>query len=283
MLVIKTKCIIEAMNDALNDADFEKFRKTIYDESGITFSATNRPILDSRIKEILREKKIGTAAEYYSLILKDHEEMKKMLDSVTTNLTRFFRNQPHFDAFEKYVIPHVLEEKRKTGDKTIRVWSAGCSTGEEPYTIAMILKRILPLGYNFSVTASDISLKSLMVAQQGFYAENKVDGVPPDYLSQFFTKKEKGYQINKEIMDSVKFDYHNLKNDSGMRNIDVVFCRNVMIYFDEPAQLVVLDRFWNSMAKHSYLFIGHSESLFGMRTKFEFLKTDWACLYQKNS
>lgn len=283
LLVIKTKCIIEAMNDALNDADFEKFRKTIYDESGITFSATNRPILDSRIKEILREKKIGTAAEYYSLILKDHEEMKKMLDSVTTNLTRFFRNQPHFDAFEKYVIPHVLEEKRKTGDKTIRVWSAGCSTGEEPYTIAMILKRILPLGYNFSVTASDISLKSLMVAQQGFYAENKVDGVPPDYLSQFFTKKEKGYQINKEIMDSVKFDYHNLKNDSGMRNIDVVFCRNVMIYFDEPAQLVVLDRFWNSMAKHSYLFIGHSESLFGMRTKFEFLKTDWACLYQKNS
>ena len=283
MLVIKTQCIIEAMNDALNDADFEKFRKTIYDESGITFSATNRPILDSRIKEILREKKIGTAAEYYSLILKDHEEMKKMLDSVTTNLTRFFRNQPHFDAFEKYVIPHVLEEKRKTGDKTIRVWSAGCSTGEEPYTIAMILKRILPLGYNFSVTASDISLKSLMVAQQGFYAENKVDGVPPDYLSQFFTKKEKGYQINKEIMDSVKFDYHNLKNDSGMRNIDVVFCRNVMIYFDEPAQLVVLDRFWNSMAKHSYLFIGHSESLFGMRTKFEFLKTDWACLYQKNS
>lgn len=271
------------MNDALNDADFEKFRKTIYDESGITFSATNRPILDSRIKEILREKKIGTAAEYYSLILKDHEEMKKMLDSVTTNLTRFFRNQPHFDAFEKYVIPHVLEEKRKTGDKTIRVWSAGCSTGEEPYTIAMILKRILPIGYNFSVTASDISLKSLMVAQQGFYAENKVDGVPPDYLSQFFTKKEKGYQINKEIMDSVKFDYHNLKNDSGMRNIDVVFCRNVMIYFDEPAQLVVLDRFWNSMAKHSYLFIGHSESLFGMRTKFEFLKTDWACLYQKNS
>jgi len=270
------------MNDALNDADFEKFRKTIYDESGITFSATNRPILDSRIKEILREKKIATAAEYYALILKDHEEMKRMLDSVTTNLTRFFRNQPHFDAFEKYVIPHVLEEKRKTGDKTIRVWSAGCSTGEEPYTIAMILKRILPLGYNFTVMASDISLKSLMVAQQGFYAENKVDGVPPDYLAQFFTKKEKGYQINKEIMDSVKFDYHNLKNDSGMRNIDVVFCRNVMIYFDEPAQLVVLDRFWNSMANHSYLFIGHSESLFGMNTKFEFLKTDWACLYQKN-
>ena len=270
------------MLDTLNDADFERFRKTIYDESGITFSATNRPILDSRIKEILREKKIESVDEYYNLIMSDHEEMKKMLDSVTTNLTRFFRNQPHFDALEKYVIPHVLEEKKKTGDNTVRVWSAGCSTGEEPYTIAMILKRILPLGYKFQVTASDISLKSLMVGQSGFYADNKIDGIPPDYLQQYFTKSAGGYQVNKEIMDCVKFDYHNLKNDSGMRNLDVIFCRNVMIYFDEPAQLVVLNRFWNSMASHSYLFIGHSESLFGMDTKFEFLKTDWACLYQKN-
>lgn len=271
-----------SMLDTLNDADFERFRKTIYDESGITFSATNRPILDSRIKEILREKKLDSVDDYYKLITSDHEEMKRMLDAVTTNLTRFFRNQPHFDALEKYVIPHVLEEKKKSGDKTVRVWSAGCSTGEEPYTIAMLLKRILPVGYDFQVTASDISLKSLMVGQSGFYADNKVDGIPPDYLSQYFTKSAGGYQVNKEIMSKVKFDYHNLKNDSGMRNLDVIFCRNVMIYFDEPAQLVVLNRFWNSMASHSYLFIGHSESLFGMDTKFEFLKTDWACLYQKN-
>ena len=271
-----------SMLDTLNDADFERFRKTIYDESGITFSATNRPILDSRIKEILREKKLDSVDDYYKLITSDHEEMKRMLDAVTTNLTRFFRNQPHFDALEKYVIPHVLEEKKKTGDKTVRVWSAGCSTGEEPYTIAMLLKRILPVGYDFQVTASDISLKSLMVGQSGFYADNKVDGIPPDYLSQYFTKSAGGYQVNKEIMSKVKFDYHNLKNDSGMRNLDVIFCRNVMIYFDELAQLVVLNRLWNSMASHSYLFIGHSESLFGMDTKFEFLKTDWACLYQKN-
>lgn len=271
------------MTDILNDADFDRFRKVIYKECGITFSGTNRPILDSRIKEILREKKIATVDEYYNLILSDHEEMKRMLDSITTNLTRFFRNQPHFDAFINYVIPHVLEEKKKTGDRTVRVWSAGCSTGEEPYTIAMILKKILPPGYSFSVTASDISLKSLMVGQSGFYADNKIDGVPADYLSAFFTKVNGGYQISKEIMEHVKFDYHNLQHESGMKNLDVVFCRNVMIYFDEAAQLVVLNNFWNAMAQHSYLFIGHSESLFGMKTKFEFLKTDWACLYQKNS
>ncbi|MDE5897930.1 MAG: protein-glutamate O-methyltransferase CheR [Treponemataceae bacterium] len=266
----------------LSDIDFERFRKIIYDESGITFSSTNRPVLDSRIKEILREKKLATAADYFKVITTDHEEMKRMLDSVTTNLTRFFRNQPHFDALIHYVIPHVLEEKRKTGDRTVRIWSAGCSTGEEPYTIAMIMKKILPPGYLFSIMASDISLKSLMVAQRGFYSDSKVVGIPPDYLSKCFTKVEGGYQVNRDIMSCIKFDYHNLQHDAGARNLDVIFCRNVMIYFDEPAQMVVLDRFWNSMAAHSYLFIGHSESLFGMKTRFEFLKTDWACLYQKN-
>lgn len=271
------------MIEVLNDADYEKFRKVIYDESGITFSATNRSILDSRIKELLRQKNLATPAEYLSLVLKNPDEMKHMLDSVTTNLTRFFRNQPHFDALINHVVPAVLEQKRKSGfDRTIKIWSAGCSTGEEPYTIAMIMKEILPMGFNFQITASDISLKSLMVGQQGFYANNKVDGIPQNYLDKYFTKVEGGYQVKKEIQDTIRFDYHNLKNDSGARNLDIVFCRNVLIYFDEPAQLAVINRFWDAMASQSYLFIGHSESLFGMNTQFEFLKTQWACLYKKN-
>lgn len=271
------------MLDVLNDIDYEKFRKVIYDECGITFSTTNRSILDSRIKELLRKKNIETPAEYLALVLKNPEEMKLMLDSVTTNLTRFFRNQPHFDAFSKYVIPAIVEQKKSTGgDRTVRVWSAGCSTGEEPYTIAMVLKETLPPGFNFKVTASDISLKSLMVGQQGFYADSKVDGIPPAYLDKYFTKVDGGYQVKKEIQDTIHFDYHNLMNDSGTRNLDVVFCRNVLIYFDEAAQLSVINRFWDSMAAQSYLFIGHSESLFGMKTQFEFLKTEWACLYKKN-
>ncbi len=269
------------MIDVLSDSDFEKFRKLIYDESGITFSATNRSILDSRIKELLHKKSLVTPMDYYKIITSDREEMKLMLDAVTTNLTRFFRNQPHFDAFVNYVIPHVMELKKNSLDKTIRIWSAGCSTGEEPFTIAMLMKEICKPPYSFQITASDISLKSLMVGQQGFYGNNKVDGIPPQYLSKYFTQVEGGYQIKKEILDTVRFDYHNLKNDSGARNLDVVFCRNVLIYFDEPAQKAVIDRFYNSMASQSYLFIGHSESLFGMKTNFEFLKTDWACLYQK--
>ena len=267
--------------DLLTDQEFQLFKQKIYDESGITFSETNRSILDSRLKEKIREKNLTAVMDYYNLINSDKEELKLLLDAVTTNLTRFFRNQAHFDALINYVIPHIIEEKRKKGETIIRIWSAGCSTGEEPYTIAMILKEILPPPFTFQVTASDISLKCLMTAQQGFYADSRVDGVPPEYLKKYFTKVDGGYQVNSDLMKTIKFDYHNLQHDSGQRNLDVVFCRNVLIYFDEPAQLTVINRFWDSMAPHSYLYIGHSESLFGMDTKFEFLKTDWACLYEK--
>ncbi len=270
------------MLEILNDQDYEKFRKVIYDQCGITFSATNRSILDSRIKDLLRKKNIATPGEYLDIVLKNSEEMKLMLDSVTTNLTRFFRNQPHFDAFTNYVIPAVIEQKKKTGDRMIRIWSAGCSTGEEPYTIAMIMKEICPPEFNFQITASDISLKSIMTAKQGFYNEARVDGVPEDYLSKYFTKVEGGYQIKEDIKKTITFDYHNLKNDSGARNLDVVFCRNVLIYFDEPAQLAVINHFYDSMGPYSFLYIGHSESLFGMKTNFEFIKTEWACFYGKN-
>lgn len=271
------------MPDFLSDAEFDQYRKLIYDESGITFSSTNRAILESRMKERLREKQMSHVSEYYALLIKDKEELKLMLDSVTTNLTRFFRNQPHFDALINYVIPEILKIKKERSDTKIRVWSAGCSTGEEPYTLAMILKDKLPSGYTAEIVASDLSLKSLLVGKSGFYPEGRITGIPENYLSRFFENKNNGYQIKDELMKMIRFDYHNLKNDSGQRNIDILFCRNVLIYFDEAAQKAVIDRFWDAMSTKSFLFIGHSESLFGMKTKFEFLKTDWACLYQKNS
>jgi chemotaxis protein methyltransferase CheR len=270
------------MSDFLGDADFELYRKLIYDESGITFSATNRSILESRLKERLREKKMESLREYYSLLLKDKEELKTLLDSVTTNLTRFFRNQAHFDAVEKHVVPELLK-MRSGGERKLRFWSAGCSTGEEPYTIAMLLKEILPAGWGLEVVASDISLKCLMVGKEAFYADARVQGIPENYLARHFDRKPGGWQLKDDLKKLVRFDYHNLKNDSGLRNLDVVFCRNVLIYFDEAAQKATIERFWEAMAPKSFLFIGHSESLFGMNTKFEFVKTDWATLYRKNT
>jgi chemotaxis protein methyltransferase CheR len=264
----------------LSDADFDRYRELIYAESGITFTPTNRSILESRLKEQLREKGIISVAAYIEKIKSDKEELKGFLDSITTNLTRFFRNQAHFDALEKFIIPEVINIKKNPC--TIRIWSAGCSTGEEPYTIAMLLSEILPPPWNFDILASDISLKCLMTAKEGFYADNRIVGVPDNYLVKYFDKVDGGYKVKPTLQSKIRFDYHNLKNDSGHRGLDVVFCRNVIIYFDEQAQTAVMRRFWDSMAAKSFLFIGHSESLFGMDTKFEFLKTEWATLYRKN-
>jgi chemotaxis protein methyltransferase CheR len=271
------------MSDFLPDAEFELYRKLIYDESGIHFSSTNRSILESRLRERLRDKKMDSLRAYYDLIVKNKDELKTLLDSVTTNLTRFFRNQAHFDALEKYVVPELIRLRGNSPDRKLRFWSAGCSTGEEPYTIALLLKEILPPGWGLEIVASDISLKSLMVGKEGFYPDSRVGGIPELYLPKYFERKPNGWQVREEIKKLVRFDYHNLKNDSGLRNMDVVFCRNVLIYFDEAAQKATVERFYDAMGPKSFLFIGHSESLFGMNTRFEFVKTDWACFYKKDT
>ncbi|MDR3247932.1 MAG: protein-glutamate O-methyltransferase CheR, partial [Treponema sp.] len=254
-----------------SDADFEQYKALIYKESGITFTTTNRSILESRLKEQLRILGIDSVKTYFSKISTNKEELKSFLDSITTNLTRFFRNQPHFDALEHHVIPELIKIKQGSGNNTIKIWSAGCSTGEEPYTIAMLLSEILPPPWKFEILASDISLKCLMTAKEGFYADSRIVGVPENYIKKYFDKVDGGYKVHADIMSKIRFDYHNLANDSGQRNLDLVFCRNVIIYFDEAAQTGVINRFWDSMANKSFLFIGHSESLFGMKTKFEFV------------
>jgi chemotaxis protein methyltransferase CheR len=264
-----------------SDADFEQYRTLIYNESGIHFTPTNRSILESRLKERLREKNIDSVRTYYAQITGNKEELKAFLDSITTNLTRFFRNQGHFDALEHFVVPELLKIKAGSGSNTLKIWSAGCSTGEEPYTIAMLLSDILPPAWKYEIIASDISLKCLMTAKEGFYADSRITGIPDAMLKKYFDKVDGGYKVHPDIMSRIRFDYHNLKNDSGQRGFDIVFCRNVIIYFDEAAQNAVINRFWDSMASKSFLFIGHSESLFGMNTKFEFVKTEWATLYRK--
>jgi chemotaxis protein methyltransferase CheR len=121
-----------------------------------------------------------------------------------------------------------------------------------------------------------------MTGKECFYADWRIAGIPDNYLKKYFDRVEGGYKVHQDIMSRIRFDYHNL-NDSGLRNLDIVFCRNVIIYFDETAQINVMNHFWDSMAAKSFLFIGHSESLFGMDTQFEFVKTQWATFYRKFS
>jgi chemotaxis protein methyltransferase CheR len=269
------------MSTFLSDGLFQKYRDMIYAQSGIHFSESNRSILESRLRERLKLVQLEKVEDYLVLIQRDPEEVKVFLDSITTNLTRFFRNQAHYDTLINHVLPDIVAYKRKKGLKKITSWSAGCSTGEEPYTNAMVFKEHLPPDFDFEIVASDLSLKSLMKAKDGFYLSTRITDIPPEYLTKYMDKKEDGYVVKEELRKRIRFDYHNLKFDSGLRNLDIIFCRNVLIYFDEMAQKNVVNKFYDAMTDHSFLFIGHSESLFGMETKFQFIKTDWACIYGK--
>lgn len=269
------------MANYLSDQDFELFSNVIYKQSGIHFSSSNRTVLESRLRERLRASKVSTVKEYYELIISSDEEMRNFLDAVTTNLTRFFRNTAHFQAFENDILPNLTEYKVRKNCGHIRIWSAGCSTGEEPYSIAIILKEKVDPHFKLEVIGSDLSLKSLMTAKEGYYPDSKIEGIPAQYLNKYFEKKRDGYQIRDGLKSLVRLDYHNLKHDSSLKDVDVVFCRNVLIYFDNIAQKEVVEKFWCAMSVHSFLFIGHSESLFGMDTKFEFTKNEWSCYYRK--
>lgn len=261
---------------------FLRFKELIYQSSGICFSDVNKVVLESRLSEIMRERKFPSLHAYYELVTQNEDELKKLLDAVTTNLTRFFRNIAHFDTLKNYAIPQILKYKETTGDKTFKFWSAGCSTGEECYSVAIYLKEFLPKDYKIKIVGSDISLTSLLTAQQGRYKKDKVKDVPPEYLEKYFTLDGDYYSVNNELKSLIQFDYHNLKYRPLLLNNDVVFCRNVLIYFDEAAQESVCNLIWETMAPFSFFFIGHSESLFGMNTSFTMKKTDWAFIYQKN-
>lgn len=265
----------------LTDEEFRKFKILIYNESGIHFSNINRPILESRIRERLKITELEKPLDYYNKVLSDKKETITLLDSVTTNLTRFFRNESHFNALKQEVFPEII--KRKTDDKKIKIWSAGCSTGEEAYSVGIALLEVLKDNYswNIDILASDISLKSLMVAKKGYYPKERVDSVDNILIEKYFDKVDNGYQIKDFMKDLIRFDYHNLKFDNGERNIDVVFCRNVLIYFDRKAQIETVNKFSLVLNDEGYLFIGHSESLFGMDTDFKFHKINNACVYRK--
>jgi chemotaxis protein methyltransferase CheR len=271
------------MIEHFDDYYINLFSTLIYNQSGIHFSKNNRSILENRLRERLKTMGIDDIRTYYEIIIKDPEEMKVLLDSVTTNLTRFFRNTGHFQTLEHYIIPNLVAYKKEKGSNRLKVWSAGCASGEEPYSIAMVLKEHLPLHFSVEIIASDLSLTSLLTAREGFYNETRIGDVPLDYLRKYFEKKPDGYIITDGLKNMIRFDYHNLKFESGLQNIDILFCRNVIIYFDEPAQKSLINRFWEAMNSYSYLVLGHSESLFGMNTSFEFVKTDWSCIYRKNS
>lgn len=268
----------------LTDDEFRLFSQLIYDESGISLREAKRDFLQARLQKRAAVNQLSSFYRYYKLVTdraQGQRELMDLMDSLTINETSFFRIKPQFDLLANYVIPEL--KKKKNNSKKLRFWSAGCSKGQEAYSIAMSLLQHLeiPNAWDIRIVASDISLKALERAQEGLYHEFEVDVVKPRWREMHFTRKNESYQIKPHVQRLVVFDYHNLKHENGMKGLDAIFCRNVMIYFDEHEQRRLIEKFHASLADGGYLFLGHTESLQGLSDKFQFIYRNKGAVYQK--
>ena len=270
-------------NNSLTEEYLELFKEFIYNKSGIRFNLINQVILESRIQSSMKERNIFNVGDYFHLISTNRQELKLFLDNITTNLTKFFRTESNFNLLKNKVLPIVLSNKRYS--EPIRIWSSGCSTGEEAYSIAMTCMET-PNIYrsNVKIYATDISIQSLDVAKKGIYDKDKVANISEEYLIKYFDEMPNGkYKVKDDIKDMVTFEYHNLIiPNNRYLNMDIVFCRNVLIYFDNESVKLTVNRFYDILNKHGFLFIGHSESLFGLDTKFKFNNIDDSIVYTKS-
>lgn len=262
----------------LTEEEFNKFAKLVYDESGIYMKASKITLLSNRLRKRLQKLEIDSFSKYYDYIdgLTDKsKEIEALLDVVSTNETYFFRNERHFNALQQKCFVDIAS--RKT-DKKLRIWSAGCSTGEEPYTIAICILENMDLfkGWNVEIMATDIAYSVLDFARKGEYGGRRIEKIAPDILKKYFTPvKDKNdlYSVNDNVRSLVSFSQLNLFKDKFPSNIDILFCRNVMIYFDREHQRKLVKNYYNSISKdNGYFFIGHSETLHSISEDFSYVK-----------
>lgn len=259
----------------LTSRDFERFSRLVYEQCGIKLPPHKQSMLEARLRKRLRALGLGSFDEYAELIFSGREpegELVKLIDAVTTNKTDFFREPSHFEFLVRIALP-TLKERDSTGfSRPLRLWSAGCSTGKEPYTLAMVLNefRATHSDFRFEILGTDISTDVLAKAMQGIYPEDKAAPVPVDLRRKYLLKAKDPLRhlvrIVPELRAQVRFRRLNFMDaDYGLRDpFDVIFCRNVLIYFDRPTQERLLARFAGYLESGSFLFLGHSETLLGL-------------------
>lgn len=258
------------------DQDFQRIRRIINDIAGISLADGKRELVYSRLSRRLRHLGLRRFDEYCRLLETggDHnEEIGEFVNALTTNLTSFFRESHHFDFLGAELLPALIRE-RGAGNRRIRIWSAGCSTGEEPYSIAMVLRETLPaVGWDAKILATDLDSNVLATAERGVYDESRIKDLSDARVRRWF-QRGRGAQsgqvrVASELRELITFRRLNLMHDWPMRGpFDVVFCRNVVIYFDKPTQRVLFERFADLLVDHGHLFVGHSESLFKVTERF---------------
>ena len=260
-------------NDGLSNANFDRLRTLIYNESGISLNSEKKTMVEIRLKRRLRSLGIPSFGEYCDLVFApegSRDELVHLIDVITTNKTDFFREPGHFDYLLSKALPELAARKGAT--RKSLVWSAGCSTGEEPYTLAMILSEYSQEcpGFRFSVLATDICTDVLAKAAMGIFKTDLVRPVPPDLRRKYFMRSRNPesdvLRVVPEVRAAVEFRRLNFMDaDFALPEPpEIIFCRNVIIYFDRPTQVRLLEKFTRQLAPGGYFFAGHSESLQGM-------------------
>jgi chemotaxis protein methyltransferase CheR len=270
--------------------DSSLFRNLILETSGLQFEEDRKQSLHLALGRRLEQRGYGSYREYYNL-LKFHPEgpieMKELLDLLTVGETAFFRNKAQFHVLMRFVLPELIRRKSELGEKRLRAWSAGCSRGNEPYSIAIALLEVLPSykDWNLSILGTDIHRDGLACAKQGVYCERDISFLPKAYLEKYFKVQGTTYLLHPEVRGLVQFEYHNLVKDScrqaTMQDLDLVFCRNVTIYFDARTTRRVIDKIHDCLSPGGYLFLGHTETLWRLNDQFENVEFPQAFVYRK--
>jgi len=267
----------------LSEHELSEIRMLIEERTGIHFDDSRERFFSTRVREHLRERGHTRGIELLRAIRKTNVEYEALVERLLTQETTFFRYPAVFDAFEKRVLPELHVKKFWRNPRTLRVWSAGCSTGEEPYSIAITIVDSLSFAdaWNVEILATDIGRQALKHAERGIYAGRSIASVSEKQLANHFTKVEGGQQVKNRIRKLVSFAQLNLASPVYVGRMDLIFCMNVLIYFSEERRRAMVQRFFDALEPGGYLFLGHSESISKMPVKFQAIVLGDCILYRK--
>jgi len=267
----------------LNKHELSEIRMFIEERTGIHFDDSRERFFSTRVREHLHEKGYGRGLDLLRAIRKTNVEYEALLERLLTQETTFFRYPAVFEAFEKRVLPELHVKKFWRNPRTLRVWSAGCSTGEEPYSIAITILDSLSFAdaWNVDILATDIGRQALKHAERGIYSGRSIASVSEKQLADHFSKVDGGHQVKARIRKLVNFAQLNLASPVYVGRMDLVFCMNVLIYFSEERRRAMVQRFFDALEPGGYLFLGHSESISKMPVKFQAIVLGDCILYRK--
>ena len=275
------------MTLTISDEVFKQFRDFIYEKSGIFIPDNKKYFLENRLGRRIQEKNFKGYEDYLYTLKYDagKGELAKLYDLITTNETFFFREPQHFEVLKGELLGRIVAENTKAGRRDIKLWSAACSTGEEPYTISMVLLEKPELGgFRKEIYASDISESVLDSARTGVYGSYSVRNVPDEFLKKYFSNTNQQYVLTNTPKSMVKYMKVNLMEERdvrALRGLDVIFCRNVLIYFDDKAKQRAVSQLYDALRPNGYLFIGTSESLHNVTRAFRPVVINKVIIYQK--